>query len=537
MLRRILSYFFLLFIVLAFFQCGRRGTPTGGEKDITPPVLVKAEPENLSVNFDAKKIRLYFDEYIKLENIQDQLIVSPPLKYRPEITPQGSASRYIEIILKDTLQENTTYTLNFGQSVVDNNEGNPNSFLTYVFSTGSYVDSLSVAGVVKDAFDKEADTFISVMLYALDSTYTDSTIYKRPPNYITNTLDSTIIFRLNYLKKGDYALFAIKDVAKNNIYDQKADKIAFTMDTVSLPADTTYLLQLFREIPDYTISVPSLAAKNKIIFGYQGPGENIDIQPLTKLPDSVRSIVSKEKEKDTLNYWFTPFENDSIIFTIRNEQLKIIDTFTVKNRKLPLDSLKISSNKRGKIDFESPFYLEANIPITTIDTSKIAIINKDSINVNFNASLDSVANKVDIDFEYEPNESYVISILPEAVTDFFETVNDTLAFRLSTGSYADYGNLSLNLAGAVPFPLILQLTDENGMAKRTLFATEPRVFEFNNIPPANYLVRLIHDANGNGKWDTGNYLNRIQPEKVTYYPNPIEIRANWEKIETFTILE
>lgn len=109
-------------------QCARRGRPTGGPKDVTAPVWLKAEPENMTINFKATKIRLYFDELVKLEDIQEQLIVSPPLKYLPEITPQGGADRFIEIKLKDTLQENTTYTLNFGQSIVDNNEGNPNSF-------------------------------------------------------------------------------------------------------------------------------------------------------------------------------------------------------------------------------------------------------------------------------------------------------------------------------------------------------------------------------------------------------------------------
>ena len=196
MLRRLLAYLFLFFAVFSLFQCGRKGTPSGGIKDIIPPKLKYAEPPNLSVDFKAKKIRLYFDEYIKLNKIQEQLIVSPPLKYTPVITPAGTASKVIEILIKDTLQENTTYTINFGQSIVDNNEGNPNSFLTYVFSTGSYIDSLSLKGVVEDASNKKAETFISVMLYEIDSTYNDSTVYKRPPNYITNTLDSTILFDL-----------------------------------------------------------------------------------------------------------------------------------------------------------------------------------------------------------------------------------------------------------------------------------------------------------------------------------------------------
>src|SRR5690606_27900732 len=134
------------------------------------------------------------------------------------VIPQGSPSKYVELTIKDTLKENTTYTINFGKSIIDNNEGNPNSFLTYVFSTGTYIDSLMVAGAVKDAFKKSADSFISIMLYEMDSTYTDSTIYKRPPNYMTNTLDSAVVFRLKNLKAGKYAMFAIKDEGENHMF-------------------------------------------------------------------------------------------------------------------------------------------------------------------------------------------------------------------------------------------------------------------------------------------------------------------------------
>ena len=142
MFKRIFAFLFLFVLAAVMVQCARRGRPTGGPKDIAPPVLLKTEPENMTINFKDTKIRLYFDELVKLEDVQEQLIVSPPLKYMPDITPQGGANKFIEITIKDTLKENTTYTLNFGQSIVDNNEGNPNSFLTYVFSTGSYMNSL-----------------------------------------------------------------------------------------------------------------------------------------------------------------------------------------------------------------------------------------------------------------------------------------------------------------------------------------------------------------------------------------------------------
>ncbi len=538
MLRRIIACFFLLFMAFAFYQCARKGTPTGGPKDETPPELLRAEPENMTINFDAKKIRLYFDELVKLKDVQEQLIISPPLKYPPVLSPQGGANKFIDITIKDTLLENTTYTLNFGQAIVDNNEENPNPFLTYVFSTGSYIDSLELAGVVKDAFNKDTDDFVSVMLYKIDSAYTDSTLYKKPPNYITNTLDSTIIFRLKNLKEGRYALFAIKDASKDNIFDQKTDKIGFIKDTIDLPTDSIYRLDLFKEIQDYGVAVPSMAAKNKISFGYYGEGSDAVITPLTELPDTVRTKVLKERDKDTLNFWFTPFEMDSIIFTVKNEGLKIIDTFTVKSRKVEMDSLLLSPNQKGNLNFGEQLSIYVNTPITALDSAKISMITKDSIPVLYDVTLDPIKNKVDFDFLPQPNENYKIELLPGAVQDFFENTNDTIIYSLGTKSLADYGNLQLNLAGnSISYPIIVQLTNEKGELQREVYATSPQIFEFNNLNPGNYLVRVIFDENENRKWDTGSYLKRIQPEKVSYYPGVIEMRANWEKIETFNLLD
>ena len=535
MIQRILGFLFLLLTVSALVQCARRGTPTGGDKDVTPPKLVKAEPQNMSINFNTNKIRLYFDEYVKLKDIEKQLIVSPPLKYTPLISPQGSANRYVEVILKDTLKKNTTYTFNFGQSIIDNNEGNPLSYFTYVFSTGDYIDSLTVSGVVKDAFNKNADTFISIMLYEIDSTYTDSTIYRQPPNYITNTLDSTPIFHLKNLKEGKYAMFGVKDEAKNNIFDQKVDKIAFIKDTVNLPTDSIYLLTMFKELPDYSVSVPNFAAKNKIIFGYQGNAKDISINALSNIPDTVKTKITKERDKDTLNYWFTPFEADSLVFTVANEKESLIDTFTVKTKKVGMDTLVVQPNQRGTLEFGKPFYIGANTPITYMDSSKISLARKDSTLVKFNSVLDTIDNKIDFDFEVEPNENYALELLPGAIVDFFETENDTISINLTTKSYADFGNLRLTLDGNVTYPLIVQLTDEKGVMAKELFASEYQVFEFTNIKPAKYLIRVIFDSNGNQKWDTGNYLQRIQPEKVTYYPSVLEVRANWELEQTFTL--
>ena len=213
----------LLFVV----QCAKRGTPTGGPKDETAPVLVRADPPNNTTNFNGKEIRIEFDEYIKLKDLSKNLIISPPMDPKAQISPQGSASRYIDIQITDTLESNTTYVFNFGESVTDNNEGNPFSFFKYVFSTGDYIDSLTVTGVIRDAILREPDNYVTVMLYEADSTYRDSVVYKEVPRYVTNTLDSSVVFELSNVKAGRYKLVAMKDDASNYTFQPDKDKIAF----------------------------------------------------------------------------------------------------------------------------------------------------------------------------------------------------------------------------------------------------------------------------------------------------------------------
>ncbi|MEC8832703.1 MAG: hypothetical protein VX772_10110, partial [Bacteroidota bacterium] len=362
-----------------------------------------------------------------------------------------------------------------------------------VFSTGDYLDSLTLTGAVKDAVNRKADEFISVMLYAVDSTYTDSTIYKEPPLYITNTGDSLPLFELKNLKGGTYALFGLKDVNKNNMFDQGQDKIGFIEDTITLPTDSIYLLNLFREEMNYKPSVPSLVAKNRIMFGYQGNHEEMIIETFTTLPDSVKTTLLKERNKDTLNYWMTPAELDSIIFTVRNDRVQTLDTFTVKMRDLPMDSLKLSTSVSGKLNFEDTFSVLANTPIVTLDTSYILLNVSDSIPTAYTYTLDTLNNKVDFGFQKEPNQKYSFSFLPGAITDFFGIQNDTLAYNLSTGSYADYGNLRVNLSGDVTYPVIMQLTNEKGEVQREILASEPQIFEFNHLNPGKYVIRVVLD--------------------------------------------
>ena len=327
-----LSFFkFLGVLILAsiLFSCARRGTPTGGDKDTIPPILEKAIPINKTINFKEKRIKIYFDEYIKLKDVKTQLIISPPQKNEPIITPVGTASKFISIKILDTLDANTTYLYNFGNSIVDNNEENKLGNFKYVFSTGTYIDSLEVTGEVKDPMVKETSKNLDVMLYEYDTAFTDSVVFKQKPRYISNTLDSTL-FEITNIRKGKYLLIALKDANNNKIYDPDIDKIGFIDDTLTLPTDSVYNFTIFKEIPKLKILKPKEVNSGHLIFGFKGKAEDLIINLLSETPADFKSEIIYDTKKDTINYWYTPFETDSLNFTVSKGEY--FEEYTAKLR-------------------------------------------------------------------------------------------------------------------------------------------------------------------------------------------------------------
>ena len=521
-----------LVIILLFDSCARRGRPTGGEKDKDAPILISAEPDHKSTNFNTRKIRINFDEYIKLKDINKQLVISPPMENQPIITPVGTASKFIDIKILDTLKENTTYTFNFGNSVEDNNEGNPLEQFKYVFSTGDYIDSLSVSGTIADAFNKNPDSDVSILLYEVTENYTDSIIYNERPSYVANSLDS-IGFELTNLKSGKYLMVALNDANNNYKFNPKVDKIGFLPDFITLPTDSTYKITLFKEETPFKLMRPSEVKKGHIYFGYEGNPKGISIEPLLQQSEDYKSNMVFEKELDSVSYWFTPIKADSIQFKVSHKSF--IDTVTVKLRSKEIDSLLVSNETRGVLNLRDTFTISTNIPIHNIDKSKIKIMDKDSVNVNFTTSLDKSKMKLSLNFDKKYNNRYQFSLLPDAVEDLFGNVNDTLNFNTSTKHPDDYGIINLSLKNVESFPIILELIDEDFKLIESIYATENQIFKFKSLAPKNYNFRVIYDSNKNGKWDAGDFLTRRESEKIIYRIKPIEIRANWDLNEDFIL--
>jgi hypothetical protein len=529
---RFLLYIFLIVITLT--GCAKRGSITGGPQDTIPPVLVRSNPENMSTNFSGNQIRIDFNEYIKIKDVNKQLIISPPMNTQPDIMPMGNASRYITIKIKDTLQPNTTYSFNFGQSITDNNEGNPYSQFKFVFSTGAYIDSLTLNGTIKDAYTKETDDFVTVMLYEANEQFNDSTIYKERPRYVTNTLDSLTMYSLQNLKAGKYHIFALKDKSNNYKYDPKSDKIAFLKDPITIPTDTLYTLELFEEKRAFKAVKPTFITSNRLVLGYEGDPRGV--KPVVKNGENILpSVTTQLSQKDSVQIWIPRgITADSLQVSVNHSGFS--KDFYVKMKDLKAsDSLAVSPVQKGILHFREKFAITASTPLVAFDKSKMALIRKDSTAVEFTTAYNEFEQKLEFDFAKQEDQQYTVTLLPGALKDFYGKENDSLQYKLSTQTLADYGNLRVSLENVNRFPLILEILNAKGDVQASHYSEKETQINFDAILPEKYTLRVIYDDNKNREWDSGNYLEKRQPEEVIYFPKEVDVRANWDVEQDFNL--
>jgi hypothetical protein len=536
-MRKKLSIIIVILWVVSTTHCAKRGTPTGGAKDSIPPVLVSANPSLNKVNFDAEKVVLVFDEYIQLKDIANQLIVSPPIeKSTYKILPEGTVSKKLEIRFEEAPRDNTTYTFNFGEAIEDYNENNPLPFFSYIFSTGDYLDSLGLSGTVKDAYSLDSLDQISIHLYPIDSTFTDSTIYLQKPLYVGNTLDS-IYFNLQSLAPGKYEFIAIKDVGKNYLFDQFIDLIGFYESPIELPQDSLKFPVLFKEETNFRWGRPRYVNDHHLEFGYFGDVSDKKILFTEAFEQKGKGFFTRDREKDTLHYWFQPLkELDSIVVDL--EEKDSMRPIVIKPFKPELDSLMLSLSPKNLnvLHFLDTLKIESTLPITAVNDEYIQIFDIDTLSVPFTSSIDPNKDKVYLNFKKVQNDNYRIQILPNAITDFLGATNDTIIHAVRTQAIENYGTLFLTVENKdKDLPYFFELIDKNGNLIRRVNQNEDDRYELKYLLPKDYQIRFVKDSNDNGKWDTGNYLEKRQPEEVIYLADYLSLRANWDLIETFTI--
>ncbi len=520
-----------IIVLIIVFSCAKRGSITGGLKDTLAPIMTQSLPKNFSTNFNGKVIKLKFDEYVKLKDVNKQLIVSPPMKNQLEISPQ-SATKELSIKIKDTLLPNTTYSFNFGNSIQDNNENNPLKQFKYVFSTGKYMDSLVLNAKTKDAINKKVDNFVSIMLYEVTDKYTDSIVFKQVPRYITNTLDSLKLVKLENLKQGKYRLIAIKDVNGNNKFDPATDKIGFQKEFVKVPNDTLYELELFKQEVSFKAKNSSQLSGNKLIVGYEGIAKDVKIS-VKRDKETIPFIVTQFPKKDSLLIWVKAQKSDSLTILVSKNKYEKQFAFKFKNQKK--DTLRFSAVQTDDLPLRDKFTLNATTPLSKFDNSKMVLLNKDSVAVKFTTEYDDFNQELKFNFTKEPLEKYKLKIFPGAITDFFDKKNDTLIYKFSTKSEADYGNLKVELENVKRFPVIVEITNKEGKLIASQYSEKNKTVVFDLIDPETVTLRLIYDDNKNKIWDSGNFIELRQPEEVIYFSKQVDVRANWDVVQPFDL--
>ncbi|MEI6694971.1 MAG: Ig-like domain-containing protein [Bacteroidota bacterium] len=577
-----ISYFSIYAaIILLLISCAHIVNPSGGPKDVTPPKPIKCIPANYSVHFNQNKIEILFNEFILLKDLKNQMLISPPLKEVPDIKVKGKT---LVIEIKEKLRENTTYTLFFGDAIIDLTEGNALSTYEYVFSTANSLDSMTLTGRVVNSFTQKPEKDFFVMLY--DQTY-DSIPYKEKPYYLAKTRENGE-YSINNLRNIPYKIFALKDVNNNFIYDQPAEKIAFSDSLVfphikpiikfdstrkdSLRKDSLKLntdifkkfsiseLRSFQEIDStQRLLNATFIKKGQILFAFRYPVKNLKIDILDKPTDNKWKIEEWNTTKDSLIYWILKPEIDTLHLIINDNnqfidtlllrlkqktvKLPAIDTSTAhlkqKNTKIVVPTIvKVSpfTNLSQTFDFYNPICFEFPNPMLKHDSVPVLLIEaKDSLKI-FAYAVDAVHRKFLIKKDLKQSLEYSFILKEDLLTDIFEYTNDSLHLDFKTNSVEDVGNfmLNINLKDTI-HSYIIQLMNEREQILEQRFIDKSTKLKFKNLAPATYLIKAIVDVNKNKNWDNGNYLQKIQAEKVIIYPSKITIRANWDLDENWEL--
>ncbi len=596
-------------------SCARMGRPDGGWYDETPPHVIEATPTAGSAHAKSNKIIIHFNEFVKIDNPTENVVVSPPQLEAPEIKSTGKG---IVVDLKDSLKQNTTYTIDFSDAITDNNEGNPLGNYTYSFSTGDEIDTMEVSGYVLEAENLEPIQGILVGLYA---DLSDSVFQKKPMLRVSRT-DSYGHFVIRGIKKGTYKVYALQDADGNYIFNQKSEKLAFLGDLITpsskpdirqdtiwtdslhiqainrigythfLPDDIT--LRAFTEVQTnrYLIKNERKEANHfDLIFSY-GSKEVPQIKGLN-FNDKNALLMESTPSGDTLTYWLRDsalINQDTLSVQLTyqatdsagilkqksdtlqllskqpyakrlKEQQKNLEEWQkamekAKKKNEPYDSVMPKPKLDMRISVNSTMNPDENVrfsfttPLAIADTSKIHLYAKhdslwyispfvlerqrDTTVVPFNDAYMHNTRQYVLKGEWRPKVEYSLELDSAAFVDIYGTASEKLKKGFLVKSDDDFSTIILTIAGKNDPNMIVQLLDNQDKVVKQVKVIN-QMAHFFYVEPRDYYVRLLVDRNHNGRWDTGNFDQKIQPEEVYYYPKKITCRAKWDFSETWNL--
>lgn len=544
----------LLSLASGLFSCARQGAPTGGPKDTTPPGIdtLHSTP-NFSTRFKPRQIELSFDEWITLTDANNQMVVSPPLAKRPEVTMRGK-----KVIVKfdehEILRDSTTYTINFGTSVKDYHEGNVAKDLRFVFSTGDFIDSLHLQGRIVDVATGDPVENVSVLLY---DNVADTAFRKERPYYFSRT-DKTGAFDIRNLRSGQFRLLALEDGDQNLRWDGETERIAF-FDTLVQPYDSSrriLSLRLFKNQSHFRITERNTSSYGQIRLKFSAPTDSVELAPepvdgLKLLPEkSVDSMViwydiqpssawKLRVNKDTLSLRALSRED-----FLKNHRVQFADDApqSASAKKIPA-AQQAAPNAPPPVKTITqnparPLVFVFNFPIVGLDSSKWELW-VDSISTrSFSLLTDTLSpKKVTLQTGWQGGKSYRLLALPGAVTDLWGQSNpDTLQRIIAVPPDKQLGGLNLTLENLTPGQqYVFQLLNGTALEEERVFVAESAKHKlaFAKLAVGTYSGRLVEDWNRNGRWDTGDYWKHRQPEPV-FNKKLDPLRANWEVEATMT---
>ena len=583
----LLSAVIICFVFCGLYACANLGTPGGGAYDVTPPHFVSSKPEPNTCNFTGKRIEIIFDELISLEKASEKVITTPPQKQNPIIRAIG---KKIRVELKDSLWENTTYTIDFTDAIVDNNEKNALEGFTFAFSTGDIIDSLIISGRLLNA--ENLDPMPNILI-GLHTNLEDSAFWTESFRRTTRTNEQGNFWVRN-VAPGTYRIFALNDLNRDYKFDQPGEAIAFHdslviptfrneirmdtvwKDTLKLAIDTIrpvpfthflpddILLFLFQE--DFArqyMTRPERKEPHQFTLPFNAPVVSLPKIDLLHAEFPEKWYIPEMTDNGkSISYWIT----DSTVYQLDTLKLQVsyLKTDSLNRLSETTDTLKLFQRgkkptpKLKKGETAKTVFLDINISgSSSVDVFDTLRITFSEPLLHFESNLIKIEEKVDtlwevrdfpiladslnprvfrIDKKWNYGREYQINIDSAAFMSIYGKWNDKKQSKLKFKKEEDYGHLYVIIEGHGGLPGVGELLDGSDRVVRRSILKDGEI-SFPNLKPGKYYLRYFVDVNGNGKWDTGNFKEQRKPEPVYYYPNFFEIRQDWEIEQNWNIHE
>ncbi|WP_374948500.1 Ig-like domain-containing protein [Mucilaginibacter sp.] len=509
--------------------------PTGGPRDLTPPKILKATPENMTRNFTAKSIRLEFDEFYKLQNQYQEISISPVMEKQPEYKIN---KKTLTIEFKDSLLKNTTYVINFGKAIADVNESNVLKNFTYVFSTGSHIDSLSISGSVINTTTQEKEKDATVMLFALKD---DSLLFGKKKPTIFTTTDTAGNFSLNNLREDTYRIYALKEPSPDKIYNKDEELIGFLKKPVKVDKDTSGVqLKLFKQVPNKFRTDKKFDNDGKMLFVFNKKLVNPSVKIIYPAALDNQKIVEISKTKDTAMVYMRDMNFDSIRVAFYDNNKPLDSVSLLKGRKEVFTrnvTFRYNINRDNKLRPGSDLAITASLPIESYSTSLIGL-KEDSVEVsNLSFERDTANTRtLFIRSRYRPNSKYELIINEGAFTDIYGDKNKRQGIRFQGDKTENYSILTLKVA--VPEAnkqYVVEILNDQKTVLRSDVVTKNSSLVYRNFLTGKYRFRVIYDDNKNSLWDSGNVSRKSYPENIWLGDKEINLRPNWDAEESLEI--